>query len=331
MGIKIIAEVGVNHNGSYSEAKKYIDICKNIGADFVKFQIAKPELVVIKDAPQAKYQIKNSKRNESQLSMLQRLHLSFEEYKQLYQYSKQRKIDLIFSSFDSLSIDFLLKLNPKYIKIPSGEIDNFFDLKKLKNYKGKIIVSSGMSKLKDISDLLIFLKSLKIKKNQLILMHCNSDYPTDYNDVNLNVLEKFKKDFNLEIGYSDHTKDDLVPIACAVKQINYLEKHITTNRNNKGPDHKASMEIKDFKKMINKIKSVEKCLGSNIKSITKSEIINKNHVRKSLRVNKDIGKGHLITERDLIAMRPANGISPKNYKKFINTISKKNYKKFDSI
>lgn len=331
MTIKIIAEVGVNHNGSFSVAKKYIDICKTIGVDFVKFQIAKPDLVVIENAPKADYQKKTSKKKESQLKMLEKIHLSHDEYYQLYKYSKKKKIKLIFSAFDHISYKFLIKLKPEIIKIPSGEIDNFLDLRYLKKFKGKIIISTGMSKLKEIDDLVDYLKFLKIKDRQIILMHCNSDYPTDYKDVNLNVLDQFKKKYKFELGYSDHSIDDLVPIACAVKKINYLEKHITISKNLSGPDHKASMEINEFKKMIKKIKYVEECLGSNLKQVTKSESLNKKHVRKSLRVIKNIKKGEYICLDDMIAMRPADGISPKNYRKIINKKSKKNYSKFEKI
>ena len=331
MVMKIIAEVGVNHNGSLLKAKKYIDICKSIGVDYVKFQLAVPKLVVTKSASKANYQKRISKQKETQLEMLEKLHLSLNEYKKLFFYSKNKKIDLIFSAFDQKSLKFLIKLNPKIIKIPSGEIDNFLDLRHLKKYKGKLLISSGMCEMKDIDELIFFLKSIKIKKSQIVLMHCNSDYPTQYKDVNLNVLDNFKKKYNFDLGYSDHTNDDIVGIACAVKKINFFEKHITFSKKLSGPDHKASMEIDEFKNMIFRIRSIEKCLGKSIKKITKSEMLNKKHVRKSLRLNKSIKKGHKITFEDIIAMRPADGASPKLFKKYINTVAKRNYSKFEKI
>ena len=331
MTMKIIAEVGVNHNGSIKTAKKYIDTCKSIGVDFVKFQIANPDLVVTKNAPKADYQKLNSQVKETQLKMLKEIHLSMEDYKELYFYSKRKKIKIVFSAFDNLSYKFLMNLKPNFIKIASGEIDNFFDLRNLKNYRGKLFISTGMSKIKDINELIKFLRKIKIKNNQIILMHCNSDYPTQYKDVNLNVLDQYKKKYNFELGYSDHTIDDLVPLACAVKKINYLEKHITFSKKLKGPDHKASMEIKSFINMIKKIKAVEECLGSKSKLITKSENINKKNVRKSLRVIRNIKKGERIKEDDIISMRPADGISPKYFTKYINKKSKRNYTKFEKI
>lgn len=331
MTIKIIAEVGVNHNGSIKTAKKYIDICKSIGVDFVKFQIANPDLVVTKNAPKADYQKLNSQVKETQLKMLKEIHLSMEDYKELYFYSKRKKVKIVFSAFDNLSYKFLMNLKPNFIKIASGEIDNFFDLRNLKNYRGKLFISTGMSKINDINELIKFLRKIKIKNNQIILMHCNSDYPTQYKDVNLNVLDQYKKKYNFELGYSDHTIDDLVPLACAVKKINYLEKHITFSKKLKGPDHKASMEIKSFINMIKKIKAVEECLGSKSKHITKSENINKKNVRKSLRVIRNIKKGERIKENDIISMRPADGVSPKYYTKYINKKSKRNYTKFEKI
>ena len=218
MTMKIIAEVGVNHNGSIKTAKKYIDTCKSIGVDFVKFQIANPDLVVTKNAPKADYQKLNSQVKETQLKMLKEIHLSMEDYKELYFYSKRKKVKIVFSAFDNLSYKFLINLKPNFIKIASGEIDNFFDLRNLKNYRGKLFISTGMSKIKDINELIKFLRKIKIKNNQIILMHCNSDYPTQYKDVNLNVLDQYKKKYNFELGYSDHTNDDLVPLACAVKK-----------------------------------------------------------------------------------------------------------------
>ena len=329
MVMKIIAEVGVNHNGSLSKAKKYIDICKSIGVDYVKFQLAVPKLVVTKSASKANYQKRISKQKETQLEMLEKLHLSLNEYKKLFFYSKNKKIDLIFSAFDQKSLKFLIKLNPKIIKIPSGEIDNFLDLRHLKKYKGKLLISSGMCKMKNIDELIFFLKSIK-QKSQIVLMHCNSDYPTQYKDVNLNVLDNFKKKYNFDLGYSDHTTDDIVGIACS-KKINFFEKHITFSKKLSGPDHKASMEIDEFKNMIFRIRSIEKCLGKSIKKITKSEMYNKKHVRKSLRLNKSIKKGHKITFEDIISMRPADGASPKLFKKYINTVAKRNYSKFEKI
>ena len=331
MVMKIIAEVGVNHNGSLLKAKKYIDICKSIGVDYVKFQLAIPSLVVTNSASKANYQKMISNKNETQLDMLKKVHLSLSEYKKLFLYSKNKKIDLIFSAFDQKSLKFLIKLNPKILKIPSGEIDNFLDLRFLKNYKGKILISSGMCEIKDIEELIFFLKSIKIKKSQIVLMHCNSDYPTKYRDVNLNVLDDFKKKYNFDLGYSDHTTDDIVGIACAVKKINFFEKHITFSQKLSGPDHKASMEVNEFKKMILRIRSIEKCLGKSTKKVTKSEILNKKHVRKSLRLNKNIKKGQKITFEDIISMRPADGVSPKLFNNYINKVAKKNYSKFDKI
>jgi N,N'-diacetyllegionaminate synthase len=329
--IKIIAEVGVNHNGSLKLAIKYLDACKRIGVDYVKFQLAIPNLVVTSLAKKATYQINKHTKNESQLDMLKKIHLSLDDYSKLNLYAKRKKIKILFSAFDSSSFIFLLKLKPNIIKIPSGEIDNFILLRYLKNYKGEVIVSTGMANIRDIKNNIQFLRTLNIKNKQITLMHCNSGYPTPLSDVNLNFIDTLKSHFKLNVGYSDHTIDDLAAIAATVKKCNYLEKHITFNTNSNGPDHKSSMNFKNFKKMIEKIRNTEILLGSNQKVLTKSESKNINIVRKFLVATKDIKKNEIFDFNNINSIRCGGGISPSFFLKFIGKKSNRTYKINDKI
>ena len=330
MKIQVIAEVGINHNGNLKLAKKYLIECKKIGVDIVKFQVAIPRKVVTTYAKLAKYQ-KNFQKKTNQLTMLNNLHLTLNEYDQLINFAKKKKVKTLFSFFDEESLAFLIKKNQKLLKIASGELDNFILLNKLKNFKGNIFLSTGMSSFKEISEVVNFLNSINIKNEQIILMHCNSSYPSPYEDINLNVLDMFKGNFNNILGYSDHSIGDIIPICAAAKGAKYIEKHITFNSNDFGPDHKASMEFFDFKQMIHKIKIVEKSLGKYLKFATKSEKSNKAIVRKSLVASKEIKMGDIFTFNNLTSKRPGNGISPKYFKKFLGKKAKKNYKPDDQI
>ncbi len=323
----IIAEVGVNHNGNFIEAKKYIDACKKINVDIIKFQIAIPENVIIQNTKKARYQKKNSKDKETQFDMIKRLHLTLSEYKKLIEYSKKKKIEIMFSAFDEESLNFIIKNSSiEKIKIPSGEITNKPYLKILSKSKKTLILSTGMSNHKEIDDALKLLN----KKN-IILMHCTSSYPTNFNEVNLNVISTFKKKYNLRIGYSDHTNGFEVPIAAVSLGAECIEKHITFNRNMSGPDHKASMNIKDFEKMISLIRNIEKAKGSFNKKLTKSEMLIKNVVRKSIFTKKSIKRGEIFTNDNLCIKRPGYGVSPMKIDNYLGKKAKRNYKQNERI
>jgi len=318
----IIAEVGINHNGSYSEAKKYINVCKKINVDIVKFQIAIPESVVIKKAKKAKYQLSNSDDNQSQLEMIKKLHLSVSEYQKLIKYAKKNKIEIIFSAFDNKSLEIILKSKfIKIIKIPSGEITNLPYLQLISKSKKKVIISTGMSNLAEIENALKILA-----RNKVTILHCTTNYPTKYKEVNLKFMDTLKEKFNLPVGYSDHTLGFEVPLAAVARGAIIIEKHITFDQSQKGPDHKASMNIKDFAKMIELVRNVEISIGQNFKKLSKTESSNKLIVRKSIFAKKNIKKGEILSWSNLCIKRPGNGISPMLINKYIGKKSKFNYK-----
>ncbi len=323
----IIAEVGINHNGNFSTAKKYIRECKKINVDIVKFQIAIPQNVVIKSAKKAKYQKLNQKDNQSQLDMIKKLHLRVDEYLKLVEYANKKKIEIMFSAFDIESLQIILKLKSiKTIKIPSGEITNKPYLQIISKSKKNVILSTGMSNLKEIKTAIRLLDN-----NKISILHCSTSYPTKYKDVNLRVIDTFKENFNLPVGYSDHTIGFEVPIAAVARGATIIEKHITFNRRHKGPDHKASMNFEDFSNLIKYIRNIEKSMGSREKKISKSELSNKTIVRKSIFAKKDIKKGELFSWSNLCIKRPGNGVSPMLIDEYLGKKSKFNYKTDDKI
>ena len=347
----IIAEIGVNHNGKISVAKKMILAAKKCGADAVKFQSFKSENLVTKSAEQAPYQIRNTGKKEKQIKMLKNFELKNDDYYTLKQVCKKLKIDFISSVFDEESADFLCKyIKPKIIKIPSGEITNYFLLKKLDFNKNIILLSTGMSNYKEIVTALntiakqkvftLIQKSkinivnkkifLKIKK-RICLMHCVTDYPVSSNYANLECVRRFGKDFKLIIGYSDHTKGTLAPIIAISKGAKIIEKHFTLNKKSRGPDHLASLNPVEFKKMVNDIRLGEKMFGDGVKKLENCEIINSKVARKSLVAKKNISLNEKFSYANVTAKRPWTGLNPFNIINLINKKAKKNYLKDDII
>lgn len=331
--IIIIAEAGVNHNGSLKMAKQLIDIAKESGANFIKFQSFKADNLVTRNALKANYQLKNIKKNKNkfQSDMLKKLELEKSEIYLLNKYSNKKKIKFLLSPFDIESVQIIKSLKLKYIKIPSGEITNLPLLKEIGKNKFKIFLSTGMSKINEIKDALKILINSGTKKNNIFLLHCNSEYPTPYNDVNLNILKSFKNKFKLKIGYSDHTMGDHISIAAVTMGAEVIEKHITINKNLKGPDHICSMSPKEFKNFVEKIRQLETSFGSYIKKPTKSEIHNIKKVRKSIYASKYIKKGQKFSKENLCCKRPFVKISPMKIEKLYGKIANKNYSKDDLI
>ena len=328
MNTIIIAEIGVNHNGKMHIAKKLIKKASEAGAHYVKFQAFNPDLLVTPNTRLADYQFKNlNKKKITQRDMLLKYALSEKQIIQLNEYSIKMNISFLLSVFDVESLGIIKKLNLKFLKIPSGEITNYLLLNEISKIKVKIILSTGMSNIKEITEAIKILTTSKIKKKDIILLQCNTDYPTNYSDINLNVIESFKKKYQLKIGFSDHTDCYIVPSLAICKGAEVIEKHITLDKKMDGPDHKASMEIKEFKKMINLIEVTERTFGNKIKKPTKSEEKNMKIVRKSIVAKKDIFKGEPFNFENLTAKRPGIGISPMLIKKLIGRKSKKNYKK----
>ena len=325
--IFIIAEAGVNHNGSIKLAKKLISIAAKCGADAVKFQTYSTENLSTKNAIKAKYQISKKNKNENQFTMLKKLELSEKMHKICINECKKNKIMFLSSAFDIKSIDYLHRLKQRIFKIPSGEITNLPYLKHLGKLKKKIIISSGMSNVNEIDDALKVLYKSGTKKKNITLLHCNSEYPSPFKDLNLNAINFLRKKFKIKVGYSDHSIGIEVPIAVAALGAKVIEKHFTLNKKLKGPDHKSSIEPKELSIMIKSIRNVEIAMGKSQKFLTKSEKKNLKVVRKSIYASKQINKGEKFTMQNLTVLRPFLGISPMKIDKFIGNKSKYNFRK----
>jgi N,N'-diacetyllegionaminate synthase len=306
----IIAEAGVNHNGSLRLAKKLIDIAKEAGADYVKFQTFKAGNLVSKSAPKANYQKANTDKDESQFTMLQKLELSLRDHETLIKYCKKKSIEFLSTPFDIDSVQLLKKLGIKVGKIPSGEITNLPYLQAMARAFKKIILSTGMSDLEEIAEALDVLKQSGAKKELITILHCNTEYPTPMKDVNLLAMDTIRKKFGVQVGYSDHTPGIEVPVAAVALGASIIEKHFTIDRTLDGPDHKASLEPGELKEMIRSIRNIESALGNGIKKPSASEKKNKVIARKSIVARKNLPAGHVIMENDFTAKRPGNGFSP---------------------
>ncbi len=316
----IIAEAGVNHNGDISMAKKLIDVAAYAKADYVKFQTFKAEKLVSKFAMKANYQKNRFKDSDNgQFNMLKNLELNHNDHLELIEYSKKKRIKFLSTAFDIDGIKYLNSLKLDLFKIPSGEITNYPYLNKISLLNKPVILSTGMSNMDEIGDAIKVLTSNNLSINDIIILHCNTEYPTPMSDVNLNLMLSIKNKFNTKVGYSDHTLGIEVPIAAVSLGASVIEKHFTLDRNLKGPDHFSSLEPHDLKLMVESIRNIEKAIsGSLSKEPTKSEFKNIKNVRKSIHFKKDMKKGELIYEKDLITLRPATGINPMQWKNVIN-------------
>ena len=313
----IIAEAGVNHNGKLKLAYKLVDVAKECGADFIKFQTSIPELHISKFAKKANYQVKNTTDGESQLQMCKKITLSYEEFRKLKKYCRKRKIEFLSTPFDLKSIDFLKSLKMKYFKIPSGEITNLPYLTKVAKLKKKVILSTGMSNLLEIKEALRILTFNGTKKKNITVLQCNTEYPTPLRDANVRAMLTIKKKFKVNIGYSDHTEGIEVPLVAVALGAKIIEKHITLNKNLSGPDHKASINPKEFSKMVRYIRNFTTALGSGIKKVTQSELKNIKIVRTSIVAAREIKKGEKFSKKNLTIKRPGTGIYPMKFYKII--------------
>ena len=327
----IIAEAGVNHNGDVSIAHKLIDAAVNAGADIIKFQTFKASNVASKLAPKASYQILLKEDNESQQKMLKNLELPEESYFELIKHCEQVNIEFLTTAFDLDSLSFINKLNLKRFKIPSGEITNYPYLREIGSLGLPIILSSGMSKLGEIRNAIDVLVEFGTFKNDLTILHCTTEYPAPFNEVNLNAMQTILKTFGTNIGYSDHTEGIEVAIAAVALGAKVIEKHITLDNKMKGPDHQASLKPNIFKEMVKCIRNIEISFGDGIKKPSESEIKNLGIVRKSLVAKKYIKKGEAFTEQNLTTKRPGTGIDPMQWNKVIGTLSSKDFKQDEVI
>lgn len=330
--VLIIAEAGVNHNGSLEIAKRLVDEASSAGVDIIKFQTFKAEKLVSKAAKQAEYQKKNLGYGEgSQYAMLKKLELTNEQHEELIAYCNSKNIRFFSTAFDMDSINYLHSLNLGLWKIPSGEITNYPYLKKIASYKEPIILSTGMCELTDIENAINVLITNGVSKDIITVLHCNTEYPTPMKDVNLKAMLEIKEKFGVKIGYSDHTEGIEVPIAAVALGATVIEKHFTLDKNMEGPDHKASLEPSELKAMVKSIRNIEQALGTGHKTISESERKNIEIARKSIVAAKDIKEGEIFTEENLTVKRPGNGISPMEWENVIGKMAKRDFQEEELI
>lgn len=321
----IIAEAGVNHNGDYELAKQLVIKAKEAGVDYVKFQTAKPELVISKFAEMAEYQKENTGKVESQLEMCKKIHLKLEDYKPLKAFCEEIGVKFISTPFDLVSIDVLEELDMDFWKIPSGEVTNYPYLVKIAKTHRPVIMSTGMCEIYEIRDALKILLDNGLTKEQISLLHCNTEYPTPYQDVDLKAMYDLINEFGLRTGYSDHTVGIEVPIAAVAMGAEIIEKHFTLDHNMPGPDHKASLEPNELKQMVTSIRNIEQALGDGKKHVSNSERKNIVIARKSIIASRDIKKGEVFTEENLTVKRPGYGISPIRWNEIIGKTAKRDF------
>ena len=327
--IVIIAEAGVNHNGQLSLAKKLADAAAAAGADYVKFQTFEPEALVSRFAQKADYQKKATGEKEAQLAMLRKLALTKEEFVSLKAYCSGIGISFLSTPFDLGSIDFLTELGLPFWKVPSGELTNLPYLRKIAKTGMPVVLSSGMCDLAEIDAALNVLT--QNGAGDITLLHCNTEYPTPYEDVNLRAMQEMRKRFSLPVGYSDHTLGIAVPIAAAALGACVIEKHFTLDKSMEGPDHQASLSPQELADMVRAIRTVEAALGSGVKACSPSERKNRDIARKSIVAARDIAQGEVFGEANLTAKRPGNGISPMRWDEVVGKRAKRSFLKDELI
>lgn len=321
----IIAEAGVNHNGSFELAKQLVDKAVWAGADCIKFQTFNSKNLVSKNAQKAEYQKKTTDSSESQLDMLKKLELTKEQFTELRNYCNQKGIKFLSTPFDLESIDFLASIGVKTWKVPSGEITNYPFLRAIGQRKESVIMSSGMCTLEEVRAAVNVLK--EFGTTDITLFHCTTEYPAPYDSVNLKAMLTLQKEFGYRVGYSDHTNGIEIPVAAVVMGATVIEKHFTLDKNMEGPDHKASLEPEELRQMVLSIRNVEAAIGDGIKQPSQAEKKNIVIARKSIVAACDIKKGEVFTEDNLIAKRPGNGISPMQWN---DVLGKKAVRDFDT-
>ncbi|MBN8855485.1 MAG: N-acetylneuraminate synthase [Sphingobacteriales bacterium 50-39] len=321
----IIAEAGVNHNGSMDLARQLIDIAAEAGADYVKFQTFKADKIASKSAVKAVYQQQTTDAGESQLQMLKKLELNEAAHQELIAYCRQRNIQFLSTPFDMGSIDLLRDLGIRLGKIPSGEITNLLYLRKMAVTFDELVLSTGMADMQEIGAALGVIIGEGFDREKITVLHCNTEYPTPFEDVNLRAMGSIAREFNVRVGYSDHTPGIEVPVAAVALGAVLIEKHFTIDRGMEGPDHKASLEPQELKQMIGSIRNIEKALGVTIKQPSPSEIKNKSIARKSIVAARRIRKGELFTEENLAVKRPGTGISPMRWNELLGKAATRDF------
>jgi N,N'-diacetyllegionaminate synthase len=331
MKTMIIAEAGVNHNGDIKLAKKLVDVAHEAGADYVKFQLFKTESVISKFAKKADYQKETTNPTESQLEMVKKLELSQQEHLDLLAYCNKVGIKYLSSPFDHRSIDLLEQMNIDLYKIPSGEITNLPYVRKIAKIGKPTIVSTGMANLKEVGETIDILTNNGTPKELITVLHCNTEYPTPMSDVNLNAMITIKNEFDVKIGYSDHTNGIEVPTAAVAMGATVIEKHFTLDNKMEGPDHRASLNPVELKQMVTAIRNIEIALGSSEKKPSPSEGKNALVARKSIVAGRSIKKGELLSENNLEIKRPGDGINPMTWDSILGKIAIRDFSEDEQI
>lgn len=322
----IIAEAGVNHNGSIETAKQLIDVAADAGVDYVKFQTFQAKKLVTKSAKRAEYQNSNTGDNDSQFEMLKKLELSKKEHFTLKEYCTKKGVTFLSTGFDNDSMKFLHDLGIDFAKIPSGEITNYPYLVQVAKLFPKVIMSTGMADLQEVKDAYKVLLKNGLKRENLTILHCNTEYPTPMTDVNLLAMNHIKNEIGVDVGYSDHTLGIEVPIAAVALGATVIEKHFTLSRDLPGPDHRASLEPNELKKMVQTIRNIELAIsGNGLKEPSKSELKNKPIARKSIVAARSITAGEVFSNENISIKRPGTGISPMKWNTIIGTQASKNF------
>lgn len=329
----IIAEAGVNHNGDINKARRLIDKAVEAGVDYIKFQTFKTESCISKNAVKADYQIENTQNSsESQLEMVKKLELTFEQFVELEKYCTQKNIKFLSTGFDSESLVFLAQLGITIAKVPSGEITNLPYLRQVASLFPEVILSTGMATIDEIKDTVKVLIDNGVSKDKITILHCNTEYPTPMEDVNLRAMLHIQRELGVPVGYSDHTLGIEVPIAAVALGATVIEKHFTLDKTLPGPDHKASLEPDELKAMVSAIRNIEKAIGgSGLKEVSKSEEKNKPIARKSIVAATDIKKGNIFTPENLTVKRPGTGISPMQWDEVIGKEAKRDFQEDELI
>ena len=327
----IIAEAGVNHNGNVEIAKKLVDAARNAGSDAVKFQTFKAEKTVSIFAAKAEYQKGTTEESETQLEMVKKLELDMNEHREIMSYCNQKGIMFFSTPFDLESVDMLNVLGLGVFKIASGEITNLKLLEKIGSLNREIILSTGMADLTEIKDALTVLNEAGTPREKITILHCNTEYPTSMEDVNLLAMQTINKAFNTRVGYSDHTTGIEISVAAVALGATVIEKHITIDKNMNGPDHKSSLDPREFKEMVMAIRNIEVALGDGVKRASLSELKNKNIARKSIVAANDIKLGEIFSESNITIKRPGCGVNPMKWYNVIGEVAKRDFKEDEAI
>ena len=325
----IIAEAGVNHNGSFELAKKMVDAAKEAGVDYVKFQTFNPEKLVSKYAEKAEYQKETTGSDETQLQMLQKLTLTEDNFLSLLDYCSEVGIGFISTPFDLDSIAFLETFDMDFWKVPSGEVTNLPYLEAIARTKRKVVISTGMCDMNEIQDAIQVLE--KNGTTDITLLHCNTQYPTPYEHVNLSAMNSIRDALHKEVGYSDHTQGIEVPIAAVAMGATVIEKHFTLDKNMEGPDHKASLNPAELQQMVVAIRNIEQAIGNGLKEPSSSEMANKAVARKSIVASRSIKQGELFSEDNLTTKRPGTGISPMRWYEVVGKVAPRDFSEDEII